>query len=638
MLWAIYSCWVLGQLDSEVVRVRETNTSYADDLLFAWKLLSGRDLELAYEGMRQVLRGLKRRGLQVSVTKTVIILELLGPGAANHIKRYVVELPDKDGQFVKFLIEGEAVYVQVVQQHVYLGACISYRKFEQDTFARRATLTRNTFSRLEPILKCRQVPMKLRLLLWQGTVLPTLLHGLDTMGLPPKEAQQLLVLFYKQVRSIAKSFSMFTHESNTQLAVRLGLPDPLSRLLQAVERRDRIPSCRVSGIVVAGPPLLRWREILRGQLVMARGAQGASAGHETKHISLQLTLDSQIGQFACPTCGVSYATAASLKRHQYRSHMNEEEQIAIFLDNKRALRSEVMHHALSGMPQCRHCTKKFTTWHAFFYHINARGCQDLRDFFASDGPKDKAAPASDALVDSPEILELTQHCTWRDVALHPRTRSSLHHCPECYQWAVKPSYVRRHMLARHKEQLPIIERSQELINRSVLGLHNPCQFCGTAYQRKSAHLKACAGIFNGVYVILRVGRGKELRDLSEDKHGTGQTLARQHGDGHGGATTTTGPGTVWQRRTGPGPGHADPRGRGDGDGGDGAPPEVPQGRSQGLGTRPKPRQRKGAAPELEPRTQRSSPTTGKIASGRTTGRHGKRGGAPGVSRAGTSRS
>ena len=156
-----------------------------------------------------------------------------------------------------------------------------------------------------------------------------------------------------------------------------------------------------------------------------------------------------------------------------------------------------MHHALSGMPQCRHCTKKFTTWHAFFYHINARGCQDLRDFFASDGPKDKAAPASDALVDSPEILELTQHCTWRDVALHPRTRSSLHHCPECYQWAVKPSYVRRHMLARHKEQLPIIERSQELINRSVLGLQNPCQFCGTAYQRKSAHLKACAGIFNG---------------------------------------------------------------------------------------------------------------------------------------------
>ena len=89
------------------------------------------------------------------------------------------------------------------------------------------------------------------------------------------------------------------------------------------------------------------------------------------------------------------------------------------------------------------------------------------------------------------------------------------------------------MLARHKEQLPIIERSQELINRSVLGLQNPCQFCGTSYQRKSAHLKACAGIFNGVYVILRVGRGKELRDLSEDKHGTGQTLARQHGDGHG---------------------------------------------------------------------------------------------------------
>ena len=590
VLWAVYSCWVLKWMDTELVQVSTTNTTYADDLLFAWKLHSGRDLENAYAAMRHILRCLKHRGLQVSVAKTVILLELLGPGAEHHLHRIRVTHPTEEGLFVKFLIAGEAVYVKIVKQHVYLGVCISYGKFEQDTYRRRADLARSAFTRLAPVLKCRNVSLKLRLLLWQGTVLPTLLHGLDTMGLPLKEAQQLKVLYYKHARSLANSYSMFTHESNAQLANRLRLTDPITRLIKAVERRAATDNSMHPDLR-PGAEQLRWRSSLRDSLLEARGALGASAGHGSESYSLQPTPHLTIGQFVCDDCGISYATAAALKRHRFRSHMTEDEQVAVILENKRNLRQEVMHYAKAGMPHCRLCDKKFTTWHAFFYHVNTKGCQQLRDRREGQMAPDLQAPSSEALVDSPDILTLTRHCTWRDIALHPRNKQSLNHCPECHQWAVKPSYVRRHMLARHKDLGALIERSQDLIHSSDLGLQNPCQFCGSSYQRKSAHLRACAGVFNGVFVFLRVARGRELLDLGHDGHGGGGGSVGLLRDRHPGAHADQAARATGQRHSGAAQGRE--LGPQTGAGGDGVSTEVSKRGAQGPTPRPRQRPRQG---------------------------------------------
>ena len=594
VLWVVYSCWVLNLMDTELVKVRHTNTTYADDLLFAWKLHSGRDLENAYVAMRHILRCLKHRGLQVSVAKTVILLELLGPGAEHYLNRIRVKHPTEEGHFVKFLIDGEAIYVKIVKQHVYLGVCSSYGKFEQDTYKRRADLARSAFTRLAPVLKCRNVSLKLRLLLWQGTVLPTLLHGLDAMGLPFKEAQQLKVLYYKHARSIANSYSMFTHESNTQLADRLRLTDPITRLIKAVERRTAADNSTHPDLR-PGAEQLRWRSSLRDSFLEARGALGASAGHGSESYSLQPTSRVTLGQFVCDDCGISYATAAALKRHRFRSHMTEDEQVAVILENKRNLRQEVMHHAKAGMPHCRLCDKKFTTWHAFYYHVNAKGCQPLRDRSEGKVAPDLQAPSSEALVDSPDILTLTKHCNWRDIALHPRTKQSLNHCPECHQWAVKPSYVRRHMPARHKDLGALIERSQDLISSSDLGLQNPCQFCGTSYQRKSAHLRACAGVFNGVFVFLRVARGRELLDLGHDWHGGRGGPAGLHRDRHSGAHVAQAAPAAGQWHCGAAQGRE--LGPQTGAGGDAISTEVSKRRTQGPEPWPRPRPRKG------PRTQ-----------------------------------
>ena len=253
-LWTIYCGWLLKQLHATgEVDVPSCNTSYADDLHFSWQVFHAADMERIYRAMRTVLHGLEERHVQVSIDKTVAIVELQGPGVAKCLERYLVCRPNHEGRYFKFVIAGQPRYVKVVPQHTYLGVIIGYKKPEQETAKHRRDLATGAYRRLKKILTCRDVPLKLRLQLWQGTVPPTLLHGLDSMGLPAKEAQHLLVLLFKQIRSIAKSFSMFTRETNQALARRLGLPDPLERLQQALDRRTRAYAQLPTELMPEGP-------------------------------------------------------------------------------------------------------------------------------------------------------------------------------------------------------------------------------------------------------------------------------------------------------------------------------------------------------------------------------------------------
>ena len=148
-------------------------------------------------------------------------------------------------------------------------------------------------------------------------------------------------------------------------------------------------------------------------------------------------------------------------------------------------------HARDGMPLCRHCQHEFTTWPAFFYHVSARSCSGLRDFFTNNGVSVEAVAEDQesAVTEDKDILQLTQHCSWKDLALHPKVQARHQHCPECNLWVVRTQYIKRHMLLKHPAQQALIEHSEQIIVQSDLSLSNPCQYCGLKYQRKSAHLR-----------------------------------------------------------------------------------------------------------------------------------------------------
>ncbi|OLQ06374.1 hypothetical protein AK812_SmicGene10327 [Symbiodinium microadriaticum] len=112
VLWAVYS---------------GSNTTYADDFIFNWVIDSGQALECIQAGET----GSPLSGSQRSPDQHDQDSHSAGsPGQAqNALAKYLVTL--QDGTYMRFQVQDRKVDLRVVHSHVYLGAQIGYRKFEQ---------------------------------------------------------------------------------------------------------------------------------------------------------------------------------------------------------------------------------------------------------------------------------------------------------------------------------------------------------------------------------------------------------------------------------------------------------------------------------------------------------------------------
>ena len=148
---------------------------------------------------------------------------------------------------------------------------------------------------------------------------------------------------------------------------------------------------------------------------------------------------------------------------------------------------------------------------AFHYHVNSSSCAALRALQQDDNAQSETVPSLDeALIASPDVLEKATNITWQELALLSVVQGKHHHCIECNHWSTSPQYVRRHMATRHPECTEIVQSCIKDIIASKLSLSNPCQYCGQSFRRKNAHLRACIGVFNGVYLHRRLAGGKAL--------------------------------------------------------------------------------------------------------------------------------
>ena len=385
LLWAVFSGWVLRRLDGEgpgQVTVADTNTTFADDFHFAWLVRSGAALEKAYRDIKAVLAHLEAHRLQISVDKTVVMVELRGNKAATLLRKYTIKT-DK-GTLMRFQVNSRNIDIKIVTQHTYLGVCISYHKFEQETVAKRIKLAQVQFARLKSVLKCQAVALPLRLRLWKACVPPCLLHGLDCTGFTTAEAKQLTTLLAQQARMIAKSYSVFTKESNAAFMARLQVAHPVTTVAKALADRIKLDDW-LSHTLQPRQAQQQWRNMLKAYV------SDASAHRNTQpvpsSVTLQLVGDAVHEVFECDICGQQFATAAARKRHQFLAHMTEPEQVERKEKVRESSHTAPMEHAKEGMPWCRHCLKKFNNWPNFYYHVNSRSCDGLRDFLSRTKPR-----------------------------------------------------------------------------------------------------------------------------------------------------------------------------------------------------------------------------------------------------------
>ena len=221
---------------------------------------------------------------------------------------------------------------------------------------------------------------------------------------------------------------------------------------------------------------------------------------------LKMVQDVLHEKFVCQECGQGFISQAALRRHEFRQHMTREQQQQRQEEPKCMIQPYVMEHSKNGMPQCRHCDHAFSTWHAFYYHVNSRSCSTLRQLLDQPVCPEQIMHLSEAVVENEEILELAKKCSWKDLALHPLVRAKHQHCPECHQWHVRSQYVKRHMLSRHPSQASLVSHAERLIVASKLSLQKPCQFCGQDYQRKDATFEDLCWHFSGSLSLSTCGQ------------------------------------------------------------------------------------------------------------------------------------
>ena len=273
----------------------------------------------------------------------------------------------------------------------------------------------------------------------------------------------------KQVRVVARCPAHVTHETTRSLYARLQLEDPLAALASSLTKRLATNRAELSHLQ---PPVVHqwWNQLWSSFSCHAWGREQGPSGPDRQGSPIEVT---QVAAFrcVCNQCGQYFPSSRALSVHIGKQHPASRPPKARSTREKNVRCETYRQHALQGMPQCRHCGKKFYGWLQFRGHFSQQACPILHDSSSavdqsvvvthtsrltvttqnvveSEAP-DAGAPASGSvgtppppdvpLFDRPALQKLARQNTLRELAAAIASTNSAHHCPQCFQWMAKPS-------------------------------------------------------------------------------------------------------------------------------------------------------------------------------------------------------
>ena len=209
-------------------------------------------------------------------------------------------------------------------------------------------------SRLLRFLHSRQLSLRRRTTLYVACVRSSLLYGQHAVGITEPVLHLLAATDAKFVRALARSPAHITHESTDLLLRRLHLQSPLQALQALLDRR-----IHRSQDASAVARMTSTRQLLTNRIAEPSDAATGSLLRPVESCRC----------FGCSQCGQDFRTMRDLNTHLTKKHGPRKKPA-----KPRA--GDLMQHAVDGMPQCRHCSAKFTRFEALQKHILG-GCPSL---------------------------------------------------------------------------------------------------------------------------------------------------------------------------------------------------------------------------------------------------------------------
>lgn len=362
----------------------------ADDLLSKWWLSSTADFRCALMEIGHILDCIEQHGLVISFEKTVALLKMEGRGVRSLMKRHTCTF---EGH--RWLIIPRASgtsYLKIVAVHTYLGACISFKTFEQATVRHRLHLGRLTYQRMRKWFTGKHAVTSRdrasRAKLWRTRILSSYTHGLGSCGLKQEGFYTLCHRIHADVRILARSPKHVTHEPTSDIFTRLDLPLPevyfQDRWRADFHRLHRLQATLPGTDFMHRLPLHRIEH-----KVMHTFAALHTAGMQLESQPETTPLQ------ACPYCDFVAPTVALVHRHLAKRHKA----------HPLYVRFDILRDALHGKPQCSHCLTCLAHWTGLVHHIEHANCPSF------DAHRSLQVP----LCDQPALRALIANSAWSTV-------------------------------------------------------------------------------------------------------------------------------------------------------------------------------------------------------------------------------
>ena len=524
-IWALFTALAMQEIDAEWCK--QHSTWYADDTLFQAIFHNEHQLRQTLEAIAKALCVLKALGMTISTSKCAVLLELRGTKA----KKAKTQVLTQHQQRLHLVVEhaGTQWRLPVVSKLDYLGAVLSYHKPKDATVDRRLQASRAAFERLRPVLTNRNLPLRIRVRLWETCVVCTMVYSLPQVGLTLQGAAKLSVLFHRQLRHITRTPVHIGFTSNQCLRHQHGLVHPLEAI--ATRAAGQVQTTTTLHATLQSQDARLHPSIVQAEERVAQELQDLVQNMEEPREEDTRPL------LTCNACGFQTRGSSVLARHCVKYHSR----------SKRPLNHQTwkavnrLDHAKGGLPICRWCDHDFGTWQNLQRHIYWTRCHEKRH--SGDRPDDmrlpsigehntlqsSRVPTVPALMQSDQLRPSEEQSVMQRLPLRtydqdpmailvqePWLRDELReHCCFCRQWTAKRGGTKLHMQTLHTaewEQTADLARAQCLQYHHLVTHANGCSFClepKFADKRAAmAHAQNCQVLFQ--LMMLTIMREEEV--------------------------------------------------------------------------------------------------------------------------------
>ena len=378
LLWDAISALMLKDLASctDTQWVRDNVTMYADDFLGGWRFAETSHLDQAVEHIRAIVHVFSRHGMKLNRGKSKLLIQVRGRRAKRWLKGYVKRTPEGRVFCVK---QGNEMWdFPIVDSVKYLGAVLSFGRYEDQTLELRLSMAELQRNRLRRLLNGRHaLASRPRVHLWHSCVASTLYHSLPVIGLTSRGIRLLGARVLKHLRAILGSQVHITGESNAVILERAACMHPRDEVSMHHDRINASHTASNDPLVnssVVLEHLARIRNMLDKLPEVARDSEDTGQGILPQDGAPLETLvptkqGAKAALFVCEHCYLAFPTLSALKRHCKEIHR-------LPIPCRQGGFQRHLHGTL-GLPTCKRCGKDLGTWNHLCTHIMENHCQAL---------------------------------------------------------------------------------------------------------------------------------------------------------------------------------------------------------------------------------------------------------------------